>query len=96
MRVRLTRIAEFELTDALTWYEAQAVGLGAQFLAEFTELTDRLSENPRQYPRVHKDTRSAPFHRFPYGLFFRIAGKDVEVFACFHFSRDPLYWQQPS
>jgi plasmid stabilization system protein ParE len=96
MRVRLTRIAEFELTDAITWYEAQGVGLGTQFLAEFRALTDRLSENPRQYERVHKDTRRATFHRFPYGLFFRIASRDVEVFACFHFSRDPLEWQRRS
>jgi len=71
MRVRLTRLAEAELTEAIEWYDAQASGLGARFSTEFKALTDRLRDNPRQFPRVHQEVRRAVFDRFPYGLFFR-------------------------
>ena len=94
MRVRLTRSAESELTAAIEWYDAQVPGLGAKFLAEFRQLRQRLGENPRQFPCVYKDAQRAPLHRFPYGLFFRVANGGVEVFACFHFSRDPTQWQR--
>jgi plasmid stabilization system protein ParE len=94
MRVRLTRSAESELTAAIEWYDTQATGLGKKFLSEFTQLKQRLGENPRQFPRIYKDARRAPFHRFPYGLFFRVTNDIVEVFACFHFSRDPAQWQR--
>jgi hypothetical protein len=39
MRVRLTRLAEAELTEAMEWYDAQASGLGARFSTEFEALT---------------------------------------------------------
>lgn len=96
MRVRLTPAAEFEITDAVTWYEMQAPGLGERFLGEFSSLTKRLGENPQQYAAIYKNTHRAPFHRFPYGLFFRIGKNDVEVFACLHFSRNPLQWRRRS
>jgi plasmid stabilization system protein ParE len=94
MRIRLTRAAEEELTGAIVWYEAQAPGRGAQFIAEFRQLTHRLEQNPRQFPAVHGHVRRAIFNRFPYGLFFRIHGNDIDVFACFHFSRDPSQWMR--
>lgn len=31
--------------------------------------------------------------RFPYGLFYKIEGDTIAVFACFHASRDPKVWQ---
>lgn len=94
MRVRLTPAAEFELTDAIAWYDSQAAGLGIRLLDEFKSLTQRLAENPRQFSKVYKESRRASFRSFPYGLFFRIAADEVEVFACLHFSRDPIQWQR--
>lgn len=94
MRVVLTPAAEADLAAALEWYDIQVPGISSRFLDEFEALFDRLATNPQQFPLVDDETRRAGFHRFPYGLFFRLGGGDVVIFACFHASRDPARWQQ--
>lgn len=94
MRVVLTSAAEADLAAALEWYDIQVPGIGPRFLDEFEALFGRLATNPRQFPLVGDETRRAGFHRFPYGLFFRLVGGDVVIFACFHASRDPAHWQK--
>ncbi|MGQ9365810.1 type II toxin-antitoxin system RelE/ParE family toxin [Azospirillum sp. A39] len=93
MRARLTAAAKSDIAEA-EWYDAQAPGLGAHFLDEFPALALRLAENPRQFPAVRESIRRAGFRHFPYGLFFRIQGNAVDVFACFHASRDPTGWHR--
>lgn len=94
MIVQLTPKAEADLIDARDWYDAQAPGLGMRFMIEYRALVVRLAENPHQFPAVRGLSRRAGFHRFPYGLFFRIRGDVVEVFGCFHGSRHPRHWQR--
>ncbi|WP_089288493.1 MULTISPECIES: type II toxin-antitoxin system RelE/ParE family toxin [unclassified Azospirillum] len=74
MRVELTPAAKAELAEALDWYDDQHPDLGKRFMGEFRALALRLSEHPRLFPTVRGAVRRAGFHRFPYGLFFRIQG----------------------
>ncbi len=93
MRVALTSMAEAEVAAAIDWYEAEAPGTGIRFLDEFDALLRRVANNPAQFPRLRGDVRRAGFPRFPYGLLFRTRHDVVEVFACFHVSRDRRSWQ---
>ena len=93
MRVVVTRAAQADIRAALDWYDQHASGAGFRFLAEFSELSVRLAQNPRQFPIVHPNTRRVKFRRFPYALYFRVQGEEVQVFACFHSSRNPRHWQ---
>lgn len=94
MRVRLTSPAETDLADALAWYAGIREGLAPRFIDEFQRLLERLETNPYQFPCVRQTIRRAGFHRFPYGLIFRIHAADVEIIACFHHRRDPRHWQR--
>jgi plasmid stabilization system protein ParE len=94
MRVTLTAAAAADLADALNWYDTQAPGIGRHFLREFKILADRLALNPRQFPILRGEIHRAGFRRFPYGLFFRLRDDEIQVFACFHASRDPVNWQR--
>jgi len=94
MRVSLTPEAEGDLAHGQDWYDAQGPGLGHRFMIEYLALAERLAENPHQFPAVKGDMRRAGFRRFPYGLFFRVLGDAVEIFACLHGSRDPHHWQR--
>ena len=96
MRVLLTVEAEADLADARDWYDGEAPGIGQRFMAEFRLAAERLADNPLLYPTVRRDIRRAGFRHFPYGLFFRIRGEVVEVFACLHGSRHPRHWQRRS
>ena len=87
MNVRLTKAATADIEKAATWSEAQAEGLGTKFLDRVLETIDKIVENPKAYAAVIQDVRLATVRKFPYGLWFRVAG-DVIVIACLHGSRD--------
>ena len=91
--VIFTQAARAELIQAQDWYEGEGAGLGRHFREAIDALAERLSINPRQFPVVFQDVRRALLRRFPYALFFAIAGDTLFVIACFHASRDPLRWQ---
>ena len=93
MTVHLRPAAAADLEDAALWYDNQRSGLGAEFLAEVASSLVRISDNPRQFGILHRETRRCLLRRFPYGLFFRVSGEDIIVVACFHASRDPRRWQ---
>jgi plasmid stabilization system protein ParE len=86
--------AQIEAIEAQDWYEAEASGLSARFLAELDAAVQRVAFNPYQFPVVLADIRRALLRQFPYALFFRIVDDTVFVMACFHSSRDPRIWQR--
>ena len=94
MKIRLTPAAKAEFAAALDWYDRQGPGISPRFVSEFEVLLKRLADNPYQFPTVRGNLRRAGFRHFPYGLFFRIQADSLEVFACFHTSRDPRQWQR--
>lgn len=91
--VRIREEAEADLADAAAWYENQWPGLGDAFLAEIEAAPERLANNPQQYPVVHRQTRRALIHRFPFGIFFRTLEGEVVVIAVMHARRSPRQWK---
>jgi len=92
--VVFTPIAQTELVDAQEWYESESPGLGRRFRAAVDAVVERMGDNPRQFPVVHKNFR-ALLRRFPYALMFVIEpDESLTVVACFHGSRNPIQWQR--
>ena len=91
--VRLRPDAEQDLADAAAWYEAQVPGLGHQFLDEILATFASASETPRIYPVVHRNTRRALTHRFPFGVYYRVEQAEIAVLAVMHGSRNPRRWK---
>jgi plasmid stabilization system protein ParE len=81
--------ARAELIEARDWYAARNAELADRFIAEAENVVARIAAVPQQFPVVHRDVRRARCRRFPYALFFRVAGGTVQVIACFHAKRDP-------
>ena len=94
LTVIFTQAARTELIEAQDWYEGEAAGFGRHFREAIDSLAERMSTNPQQFPIVFKNVRRALLRRFPYALFFAVAGDALFVIACFHASRDPLQWQK--
>jgi plasmid stabilization system protein ParE len=85
--------ASADVEDAYRWYEAQQTGLGEEFLAAADAVMKSVVANPLQFPVIHRQTRRALFHRFPYGFYYRIVSDQIIVVACMHGRRDPRRWQ---
>ncbi len=91
--VSLRAEAEVELSEAASWYERQRSGLGQAFLKAIEQALDRISDNPLQFPMVHRNVRRALPTRFPFGVFFRVRREHVIVLAVLHASRSPARWK---
>ena len=91
--VRLRPEAEQDLADAAAWYEEQRQGLGHEFLDEVLTMLSSIAETPLMYPNVHRNTRRAVIHRFPFGVYFREESATIVVVAVMHGSRNPRRWK---
>jgi toxin ParE1/3/4 len=92
-RLTVRRQAKADIREAARWYESQRVGLGRAFVQQIDALLDRVRLNPMRYQVVYRDMRRAIPRRFPYGVFYRIDGAAVLVFAVVDLRRDPSSWQ---
>jgi toxin ParE1/3/4 len=94
-RPHVVRIAAAgDIRRAYVWYERAQEGLGEEFLVEVRSTLDRVLATPEAYPVLHRETRRALVHRFPYGLFYRTVNGVVVVVACIHTHRDPESWKR--
>lgn len=91
--VRLRPETEQDLSDAAVWYEERLSGLGHQFLDEVLAALTSIAEAPLRYPIIHRNTRRALIHRFPFGVYYRIENNTIVVIAVMHGSRDPRRWK---
>ncbi len=94
LRVHLRPEAEADVEEAAAWYEKQREGLGNEFLDEVLSVCETISENPNMYPVVHRHTRRAVTHRFPFKIHYRIEEESIIVVAVMHGSRHPKRWKE--
>ena len=93
LELRLRAEAELDLTDAAPWYEAQSPGLGHQFLDEALATFNSIAAVPLACQIVHRNTRRALVHRFPFCVYYRVEGDTIIVVAIMHGSRSPRRWK---
>jgi plasmid stabilization system protein ParE len=88
-RVLLRRAAELDLAEIEDWYEAQQVGLGAEFRQAVDGLFRRIGDNPLAHAERYGANRRAFVRRFPCVVWYRMHEYDAVVLACVHGRRDP-------
>jgi plasmid stabilization system protein ParE len=92
-RLLVRRQAKLDLRQAVQWYDQQQYGLGREFGAQVDAAMELIADNPMQYQILYRNIRRAILRKFPYGVFYRIDGTDIVVFAIVHLHRDPSSWQ---
>jgi toxin ParE1/3/4 len=94
MRVVLHPEAEREFTAAAQYYEAERLGLGADFIAAMDEAVTDLRQYPRRWRVIEHGVRRGLLRRFPYAFYYweKLAGEELEILAISHSKRHPLYW----
>ena len=94
LEVRLRSEAEEDLANAAAWYESQHPGLGQEFLNRVLSAFESIAVRPNMYPTVHRRTRRALLHRFPFGVYYRIGTDAIVIVAVMHGSRNPRLWKK--
>jgi hypothetical protein len=84
---------EADLANTRDWYERQRIGLGAEFFLCVEEVLERIGRTPEMDMVIHHDVRRALTRRFPYAVYYCIAGNDVVVLGILDTRRDPREWQ---
>lgn len=94
MKLIIRPEAEDELLEAVDWYEARSLGLGADLLRCVDACIQRILRNPECYPVVHGEIRMGIVRRFPYLLLYTVSEETIYVIAIFHAKRDPKTWRE--
>jgi len=96
MIVEVDAAVDIDLTEAFDHYETQLDGLGVDFLEEFRRAVDLIIANPGAWHLVEPPYRRCRFHRFPYGILYRVdqTRHRVIVLAVMHLARRPEAWRR--
>ena len=70
MKVRFLSEAEVEIDEAVTYYNAQRTGLGAEFAGAVRDGLVRIKERTKAWQLIGLRVRRYRLSRFPYGLVF--------------------------
>src|SRR5205809_6083588 len=93
--VRILTPADTDAVEAALWYDAEAAGLGAEFLEEVSQAAKRLEHHPEIHRVRFADVRRAPQHRFKfYGLYYLVQVGEVWVIAVHHGRRNPRWLRE--
>jgi toxin ParE1/3/4 len=85
-----------DVVDAAAWYEAHAPGLGGELIDEILRALYRARDNPELFRVVRRDgnVRRVLTNRFPYRIFFSVAGENLYVHAVLHGARHDRRWTE--
>ena len=80
MKIRILERAEQDLMAGYYFYEAQGQGLGDYFLDTLYSDIDALHLHAGIHP-WHFGFHRALSKRFPYAIYYRVAGEHVQIWA---------------
>jgi toxin ParE1/3/4 len=85
-----------DVVEAAAWYEAHVPGLGEELVSEILRATKRAQANPELFRILRSDgqVRRVLTERFPYRVFFSLAGDTLFVHAVLHGARRDVRWRE--
>lgn len=86
--------AQFELNQAISYYEECQQGLGLEFSQEVYATIQRIVKFPRAWAPLSTNTRRCITNRFPFGIIYQIKKDHIRIIALMQLNRDPDYWKQ--
>ena len=93
-KIIIKKEAQFDLDEAIIWYEEQRIGLGLELVFEFDKTVQKITINPFYASCILADARSASLKTFPYEIVYRIdeIKKQVRIIAFSHQKRKPNWF----
>lgn len=88
MRIKVLKQAKEDIALARNFYDAQELGVGDYFLTQITAEIDSLVYLAGVH-RVVDGFHKMVARRFPYAIYYRVAGDCVKVYAVLDTRRNP-------
>jgi toxin ParE1/3/4 len=85
--------AEFELWQAIDFYETIRKGLGLDLEEEIRHALAGIQDAPEVWPKKKHGTRFRLLTRFPFAIYYLDLPENIWVVAFAHTSRKPYYWR---
>jgi toxin ParE1/3/4 len=92
LRIVITPEAGLDIAEAKGWCDSQETGVGEKFYSAFRgRITEGLKSPsaPRAWGR--RQIRKLMIPKFPYAIYYEIAGEEMRVIAVVHGARNPKY-----
>ncbi len=88
MKLRVLSLAENDIWNGYRFYERQVSGLGHAFMSEAFASIEGLLQTHGVHRRMHGFHRLL-MRRFPFAIFYRIVGEEIQIWRIFDCRRDP-------
>jgi toxin ParE2 len=93
VKVRFLEVAQIELDEAVTYYDAESAGLGQAFLLDVLSAIERIRKFPNAWHPLSANTRRCRTRRFPFGVIYQATDNEILVVAVANLHREPDYWK---
>ncbi len=92
-QVSFHAMAEQELHDAASYYNALRPELGQAFLDEAERAVTQILAYPEAALLVNRTVRKKLIRRFPYSIMYSLRTEGIRILAIAHQKRRPFYWR---
>ena len=93
MKINFLQEAQFELDDAIEYYNNQLENLGYDFLNEVLSAIDRVIAYKEAWHPLSENTRRCQTRRFPYGIIYSILDDSILIISISNLHREPNHWR---
>jgi toxin ParE1/3/4 len=91
--VQIAPPAEREVAEAVDWYRSKSPIAADTFRAIVFDAVEMISHSPLSWPKVSdRGVRKLVLPRYPYSMFYSVAGNVVTILAVTHHRRAPRNW----
>jgi plasmid stabilization system protein ParE len=93
MRARFLKAAEFEIDEAVAYFDTQRNGLGDRFEQDLENTVAFVTAHPQSGRAVTGRVRKFGLRTFKYNVIYVIDNDEIIIVAVAHHRRRPGYWR---
>ncbi|GGD85156.1 type II toxin-antitoxin system RelE/ParE family toxin [Planktosalinus lacus] len=92
--VVISNEAQFDLDEAVNWYEHKQSGLGLRFLSNVESTVNYIRKNPLASPVIYSKIRVCIVKSFPFTIHYKYYEEEKIIFVSgvFHMALNPKAW----
>lgn len=94
MICEILELAQYELREAVRYYDSIDIELGDRFSNEFYDTVERICLNPDAWEIQSQNSRRAILKGFPYAILYSKKDDRILIHCVMHMHRNPDSWKK--